>query len=304
MRVGVERVVIAADLELCTALASISADEACRVRAAQRLGVDQRRIPEVQRHVQAGGAQVVGDGVEPRAALRVAPTHIVQTALGVGEDERGHSGPLGFSVKVPRMADNNDVTRQIAALVDQISTIIVGKRPQIEDCVACLLAGGHLLIEDVPGVGKTTLAHALAVSLGLKFSRVQFTADLMPSDLVGRQRLRAQQGGLRVPPGPGVRAGAAGRRDQPRRPEDAERAARSDGRAPGDGRKRNPRAAKAVLRDRHAEPGGPARHLPAARVAARPFPDVHHAGLPRSRLRARTAGWRGPARLPSSGCNR
>ena len=70
-------------------------------------------------------------------------------------------------------------------LTDQISTIIVGKRPQIEDCVACLLAGGHLLIEDVPGVGKTTLAHALAVSLGLRFSRVQFTADLMPSDMVG-----------------------------------------------------------------------------------------------------------------------
>jgi MoxR-like ATPase len=83
------------------------------------------------------------------------------------------------------MVDNNEVTRQLAALVDQISTIIVGKRAQIEDCVACLLAGGHLLIEDVPGVGKTTLAHALAVSLGLKFSRVQFTADLMPSDLVG-----------------------------------------------------------------------------------------------------------------------
>ena len=69
--------------------------------------------------------------------------------------------------------------------MDQISTIIVGKRRQIEDSVACLLAGGHLLIEDVPGVGKTTLAHALAVSLGLRFSRVQFTADLMPSDLIG-----------------------------------------------------------------------------------------------------------------------
>ena len=80
---------------------------------------------------------------------------------------------------------SNELPRQLAALVDQISTIIVGKRSQIEDCVACLLAGGHLLIEDVPGVGKTTLAHALAVSLGLKFSRVQFTADLMPSDLVG-----------------------------------------------------------------------------------------------------------------------
>ena len=74
---------------------------------------------------------------------------------------------------------------QLSELVNQISTIIVGKRPQIEDCVACLLAGGHLLIEDVPGVGKTTLAHAIAVSLGLKFSRTQFTADLMPSDLIG-----------------------------------------------------------------------------------------------------------------------
>jgi MoxR-like ATPase len=88
-----------------------------------------------------------------------------------------------FSGNVPRMDPGH--ARQLSRLVDQISTIIVGKRPQIEDCVACLLAGGHLLIEDVPGVGKTTLAHALAVSLGLKFSRVQFTADLMPSDLVG-----------------------------------------------------------------------------------------------------------------------
>ncbi len=74
---------------------------------------------------------------------------------------------------------------QLTRLIDQISTIIVGKRSQIEDCIACMLAGGHLLIEDVPGVGKTTLAHALAVSLGLRFSRTQFTADLMPSDLIG-----------------------------------------------------------------------------------------------------------------------
>ena len=80
---------------------------------------------------------------------------------------------------------DSSIARTLSRLVDQISTIVVGKRRQIEDCVACLLAGGHLLIEDVPGVGKTTLAHTLAVSLGLDFRRVQFTADLMPSDLIG-----------------------------------------------------------------------------------------------------------------------
>jgi MoxR-like ATPase len=74
---------------------------------------------------------------------------------------------------------------RLARLKAQISTIIVGKAAQVDDAIACLLAGGHLLIEDVPGVGKTTLAHVLAVSLGLKFARVQFTADLLPSDLVG-----------------------------------------------------------------------------------------------------------------------
>jgi len=83
------------------------------------------------------------------------------------------------------MKPHEPIHRLLHRLVDQIATIIVGKQKPIEDCVACLLAGGHLLIEDVPGVGKTTLAHALAVSLGLRFSRVQFTADLMPSDLVG-----------------------------------------------------------------------------------------------------------------------
>ena len=88
-----------------------------------------------------------------------------------------------FSGNVAAM--DSTLARQLTRLVDQIATIIVGKRAQIEDSVACLLAGGHLLIEDVPGVGKTTLAHTLAVSLGLEFRRVQFTADLMPSDLVG-----------------------------------------------------------------------------------------------------------------------
>ena len=74
---------------------------------------------------------------------------------------------------------------KVQQLLRQLNTVIVGKSAQIQDCVACLLSGGHLLIEDVPGVGKTTLAHALARSFGLHFSRVQFTSDLMPSDLSG-----------------------------------------------------------------------------------------------------------------------
>ena len=78
-----------------------------------------------------------------------------------------------------------EAQQKLKALLDQLNTVIVGKQEQVRDCVACLLAGGHLLIEDVPGVGKTTLAHALARSFGLHFSRVQFTADLMPSDLSG-----------------------------------------------------------------------------------------------------------------------
>nr|MDP2192599.1 MoxR family ATPase [Rhodoferax sp.] len=78
-----------------------------------------------------------------------------------------------------------DAQQKLKSLVDQLNTVIVGKPTQTQDCVACLLAGGHLLIEDVPGVGKTTLAHALAKTFGLQFSRVQFTSDLMPSDLSG-----------------------------------------------------------------------------------------------------------------------
>ena len=92
-------------------------------------------------------------------------------------------GRWGNSVNVLQM--DIPAVQRLARLVDQVDSIIVGKRDRIEDCVACLVAGGHLLIEDVPGVGKTTLAQALAISLGLRFARVQFTADLMPSDLVG-----------------------------------------------------------------------------------------------------------------------
>jgi len=82
-------------------------------------------------------------------------------------------------------ADATTPTAGLKRLLNQLNTVMVGKPQQVSDAVACLLAGGHLLLEDVPGVGKTTLAQALARSFGLAFSRVQFTSDLMPSDLTG-----------------------------------------------------------------------------------------------------------------------
>ena len=94
------------------------------------------------------------------------------------------------------------VKEKLQSLLNQLNTVIVGKPAQVQDCVACLLAGGHLLIEDVPGVGKTTLAHALSRSFGLHFSRVQFTADLMPSDLSGVSIYERQKETFIFHPGP------------------------------------------------------------------------------------------------------
>ena len=73
----------------------------------------------------------------------------------------------------------------VSSVADQLNQVILGKDRQIRLALACLLARGHLLIEDLPGVGKTTLAHALATSLGLRFQRVQFTSDLLPADILG-----------------------------------------------------------------------------------------------------------------------
>jgi MoxR-like ATPase len=74
---------------------------------------------------------------------------------------------------------------QLARALASLETVILGKPQQVRLCLACLLARGHLLIEDVPGVGKTTLAHALAHVLGLAWQRVQFTSDLLPADIIG-----------------------------------------------------------------------------------------------------------------------
>ena len=88
------------------------------------------------------------------------------------------------------------------AIVQNIEKVLQGKRKQVELALATVVAGGHLLLEDVPGLGKTMLARALAVSVGLSFKRVQFTADLMPSDIVGGPVYNPKDGSFTLRPGP------------------------------------------------------------------------------------------------------
>src|SRR5512147_1949425 len=83
-----------------------------------------------------------------------------------------------------------------------LNDIILGKETQVRLWLACLLARGHLLIEDIPGVGKTTLAHALARTLGLSYQRIQFTSDLLPADIIGVSVFEADTGQFRFHRGP------------------------------------------------------------------------------------------------------
>src|SRR5271169_1520067 len=90
----------------------------------------------------------------------------------------------------------------VARIIDAASQIILGKEAQIRMALACLLARGHLLIEDVPGVGKTTLAHVLAKLLGLNFHRIQFTSDMLPADIIGVSIYDRTNASFKFHPGP------------------------------------------------------------------------------------------------------
>src|SRR5213595_3141974 len=90
----------------------------------------------------------------------------------------------------------------VARVIEAAGGIILGKETQVRLALACLLARGHLLIEDLPGVGKTTLAHVLARSLGLQFQRIQFTSDMLPADILGVSIYERDSGGFKFHPGP------------------------------------------------------------------------------------------------------
>lgn len=104
---------------------------------------------------------------------------------------------------LPIDANRSKAPMKVAqAIVSNVEKVLMGKHQQVELALAAVVAGGHLLIEDVPGLGKTMLARALAQSLGLSFKRIQFTADLMPSDIVGGPVYNPKDGSFLLRAGP------------------------------------------------------------------------------------------------------
>ena len=140
-------------------------------------------------------------------------------------------------------ADPHDA---VVALRAEVAEVVVGQDGVLSGLVAALLVRGHVLLEGVPGVAKTLLVKTLAAALDLEFRRVQFTPDLMPSDVIGQADLRAADGDVPLPGGTGLHQPAAGRRDQPDPAQDAGRPARGHGGAPGHRRRETPAAARPV----------------------------------------------------------
>nr|WP_144918749.1 AAA family ATPase [Moraxella osloensis] len=98
--------------------------------------------------------------------------------------------------------DNQPLQQRLQAMLLSINEIVLDKPAVVKLAVACLLANGHLLLQDLPGMGKTTLAHAIANHLGLSFNRVQFTSDMLPADILGISLYKTDTGTFEFKPGP------------------------------------------------------------------------------------------------------
>ena len=196
---------------------------------------------------------------------------------------------------VPTLITQADPIELVGATIAQLNRIILGKEQQLRLSISCMLARGHLLIEDIPGVGKTTLAHALAESLGLSYQRIQFTSDLLPADIIGVSVFERETSTFQFHKGP-VFAQLVLADEINRATPKAQSAlleAMEEHQVTADGQTyplSNP-----FFVDRHAEPGLPDRHLSAAGIAARPLPDAHPA-----RLSGRDAGAPAAARPGSA----
>ncbi len=149
----------------------------------------------------------------------------------------------------------------------ELRKVIVGQHEAVRQVLIALFGGGHVLLEGVPGLGKTLLVRTLGEALSLRFSRIQFTPDLMPADIIGTTIVSEDLDGrraLRFQAGTGFRQPGAGRRDQSRHAQDAVGAAGGDAGADGQRRRGHATAAATVLRACDAESARDGRHLPAA----------------------------------------
>ena len=173
-----------------------------------------------RRSVRGRPARPRGRGRRGAARGRRGPTTTCSPSAARGPNQAG--SPLMESLR--------------DRVVAEVAKVVVGQEATVERILCALLVGGHVLLEGVPGVAKTLVANAIARALGLEFRRVQFTPDMLPSDLTGTMTLHG--GELAFRPGPGVHERPARRRDQPDAAEDAGRAARGDGGAAGDDRGR------------------------------------------------------------------
>ncbi|MBP8282068.1 MAG: AAA family ATPase [Aeromonas sp.] len=152
-----------------------------------------------------------------RLALRVCAKQIYRKRSGIGNTKPsgtsqivkwntrrcgGSADSLGSLVHNDKNIWSSSVTTLNEQLLARLDRVILGKPHELRLALCCLLAQGHLLIEDLPGMGKTTLAHALATLLGLSYQRVQFTSDLLPADLLGLSIFDAQANAFSFHPGP------------------------------------------------------------------------------------------------------
>ena len=201
----------------------------------------------------------------PRPSGRRRPRRRARPLAGaLGLTPRSRRAPGGSAVlrtvsrTLPTVVGN--VSHVVQALIDNVDKVVRGKRDEIRLAVCCLLTEGHLLLDDVPGTGKTTLAKAIAGSIAGTWKRVQFTPDLLPTDITGVMVYDQRDRHVPLPRRPRVHQRADRRRDQPRQPEDPVGAARGDGGAPGHRRRRVAAPVPApVLRDRHPEPDATSR---------------------------------------------
>ena len=168
------------------------------------------------------------------------------------------------------------------SILASVGRVIDGKPEAVRSALVCLLAEGHLLIEDVPGVGKTMLARALAASVDATVRRIQFTPDLLPGDVTGRERVQPGRSRVRV------QAAARSSRNiviadeinrSSPKTQSALLEAMEEGQVTVDGHTHP--LPRAVPRRRDPEPARDGGHLRPARGAARPVHDAHLDGLPR-----------------------